>query len=88
MKLTPHYLVYVNYPDLGLALGDPVNFSDACDRFAEYRDENYDAGVFRVEPGNGEDAGIFLDVTNDALANIRRRLNVRRQEWPEWLEAA
>lgn len=83
--MTPHYLVYTDYPDLGLATSDPSNFDDACDRYAEAREKGYHATVMRIEPGKGKGAGIALDVTDDAEERIRRRLIARRQDFPAWM---
>jgi hypothetical protein len=87
--MTPHYLTYVDYPDLGLGTHDPADFDTACDQYAEARDEGYHATVMRIEPGNGKGAGMALDVTEDAEKRIAKWLAARRQDLPEWLlEAA
>lgn len=87
MQLAPHYLTYTIYPDGEIGTGDPKNFSDACDEYADARDNGYECIVFRVDPPQHGRAGMMTDVTNDADDRIRHRLNKRYQEFPEWLAA-
>lgn len=87
MQLAPHYLTYTIYDDGAIGTGDPKNFSDACDDYADFRDGGHDCMVFRVEPPLRGQAGMMLDVTNDAEDRIRHRLNKRYQDFPEWLAA-
>lgn len=89
MNIGPHYVTFSEYPTgLGHAC-DPGSFDDACDAYAECRDDDRDAVVMRYDPPVGGACGIMTDVTEDAVECILRRYRQRGWDYPEWiLEAA
>jgi len=87
MTMQSHYLVYTHYTDLGLACSDPQeSFDDACDQYADRRDDGYDATVMRVDPPANGRAGMMTDVTEGADELISVRVACRGYEVPKWLE--
>ena len=85
MKLEPHYLTYTDFTRFGLGTSDPLDFDGAVDLFAENMDDGDESIVFRVEPGEKGKAGMMIDVTEDALACVAKRLRLRNQDMPQWL---
>lgn len=89
MHIPTHYVTYAHLGPLGLShVCEPADFDAACDAYDEQMSTGCEASVFRMEPPVNGAAGMMVDVTPDAIARIRSRLNDRRQEWPHWLEVA
>ena len=88
MKLTTHYMTYTDFPRLGIGTSDPLDFDGAVDLFAENMEDGDESIVFRVEPSAKGKAGMMIDVTEDALACVAKRLRIRNQDMPQWLVEA
>ena len=86
MKIAPHYVTYIDFPDLGLGHGcDPATFDDAVDAYAEALEKGYEAAVFCVSTSL---AGTMTmtSVTAEAMDKVKRRCMERDMKLPEWLE--
>ena len=78
MNVQPYYVTLADFGGLGRGHAcDPASFDDACDAYAEKRDQGLDAAVFRVEPPKGDQSGMMFDVTADAEHRIAARLRLR-----------
>jgi len=89
MHIGTHYVVYYEGIFGRVRSSRKIDtFEEACDRFERFRDGDYQATVFRVEPPlpQGCKCGICIDVTADAEERIRNRYRQRRgYEMPAWL---
>jgi hypothetical protein len=86
MQIPTHYVTLTDYPRLGLGHAcDPGSFDTAVAEYEESMAQGYETGVFRVDPPEGGNAGMFIDVTEDATDYIARRLRASGQELPDWL---
>ena len=86
--------LYIAIGDFSGELGnlcDPGSFDDACDAYADAmaKDTCSSATVFRMDMPKGDQAGMLVDVTDDAKERIRCRMSLRdpMADAPEWLEA-
>lgn len=80
------YAVAVDYGrSIGIGSADmTTDFDDACDQFAEAREEDRAAAVIEINLVDGTSK----NVTAAAEARIAKRMVDRKQPLPEWMEAA
>jgi len=86
LRIPTYYVTLTDYPRLGVGHAtDPTDFDTAVAEFQESMAQGYESAVFRVEPPEGDKAGMMIDVTADAIACIARRERAKGYDMPDWL---
>jgi len=86
LRIPTYYVTLTDYPRLGVGHAtDPTDFDTAVAEFQESMAQGYESAVFRVEPPEGDKAGMMIDVTADAIACIARRERAKGGEMSGWV---
>jgi len=86
LRIPTCYTVWSDFGELGIGHAtDPTDFQTAVSEYGDQMALGHDSAVFRVEPPEGDKAGMMIDVTDDAIACIARRERSKGPEMPDWL---